>query len=163
MGKEDQKKPLSNDKTPVTTAPPSALPSKPPEYSEPPKDIFFFNRQWSEEGESMSPSSYQIWGRLKKICIARLIPRPIHPSLYLCGPNLWIGMEGHYASNRPDSFLIRKAWVLAQATQVGDNFHLQWAPKPMAPENEGINVPIPTGAQAVPLADPHWNQNGEKD
>jgi hypothetical protein len=29
----------------------------------------------------------------------------------------------------------------------------------MAPENEGINVPIPTGAQAVPLADPHWNQN----
>jgi hypothetical protein len=33
----------------------------------------------------------------------------------------------------------------------------------MAPENEAINVPIPTGAQAVPLANPHWNQNGEED
>jgi hypothetical protein len=33
----------------------------------------------------------------------------------------------------------------------------------VAPENEGINVPIPSGAQAVPLADPHWNQNGEED
>jgi hypothetical protein len=33
----------------------------------------------------------------------------------------------------------------------------------MAPENEEINVPIPTGAQAVLLADPHWNQNGEED
>jgi hypothetical protein len=33
----------------------------------------------------------------------------------------------------------------------------------MTPENEGINVPISTGAQAVPLADPHWNQNGEED
>jgi hypothetical protein len=33
----------------------------------------------------------------------------------------------------------------------------------MAPENEEINVPISTGAQAVPLADPHWNQNGEED
>jgi hypothetical protein len=33
----------------------------------------------------------------------------------------------------------------------------------MAPGNEGMNVPISTGAQAVPLADPHWNQNGEED
>jgi hypothetical protein len=33
----------------------------------------------------------------------------------------------------------------------------------MAPENEGINVPTPTGAQAVPLADPHWDQNDEGD
>jgi hypothetical protein len=33
----------------------------------------------------------------------------------------------------------------------------------VAPENEEINVPIPTGAQAVPLADPHWNQNSEED
>jgi hypothetical protein len=28
-------------------------------------------------------------------------------------------------------------------------------PIPMAPENEEINVPIPTRAQAVPLANPH--------
>jgi hypothetical protein len=33
----------------------------------------------------------------------------------------------------------------------------------MEPENEGINMFIPTGAQAVPLADPHLNQNGEED
>jgi hypothetical protein len=32
----------------------------------------------------------------------------------------------------------------------------------MAPENKGINLPTPTGARAVPLADPHWNQNGEE-
>jgi hypothetical protein len=31
----------------------------------------------------------------------------------------------------------------------------------MEPGNEGINMPMPTGAQAVPLADPHWNQNDE--
>jgi hypothetical protein len=33
----------------------------------------------------------------------------------------------------------------------------------MALGNEELNVPIPTGVQAVPLADPHWDQNGEKD
>jgi hypothetical protein len=31
----------------------------------------------------------------------------------------------------------------------------------MAPGNEGINMPMPLGAQAVPLADPHWDQNDE--
>jgi hypothetical protein len=33
----------------------------------------------------------------------------------------------------------------------------------VAPENEEINVLLPTGAQAVPCADSHWNQNGEED
>jgi hypothetical protein len=33
----------------------------------------------------------------------------------------------------------------------------------VVPGNEGINMPIPTGAQAVPLADPHGNQNDEED
>jgi hypothetical protein len=37
------------------------------------------------------------------------------------------------------------------------------SPIPVAPGNEGINMPIPTGEQAVPLADPHWDQNGEED
>jgi hypothetical protein len=32
-------------------------------------------------------------------------------------------------------------WVLAQATQVGNDYHLQWAPILVAPGNEGINVP----------------------
>jgi hypothetical protein len=31
----------------------------------------------------------------------------------------------------------------------------------MAPGNEGINMPKLRGAQAVPLADLHWDQNGE--
>jgi hypothetical protein len=33
----------------------------------------------------------------------------------------------------------------------------------VAPGNEGINMPMPMGAQAVPLADPHWDQNDEGD
>jgi hypothetical protein len=33
----------------------------------------------------------------------------------------------------------------------------------MAPGNEGINMSMPTGVQAVPLADPHWGQNDEGD
>jgi hypothetical protein len=31
----------------------------------------------------------------------------------------------------------------------------------MAPENEEINMSMPMRAQAVPLADPHWDQNNE--
>jgi hypothetical protein len=31
----------------------------------------------------------------------------------------------------------------------------------MAPRNEEMNMSIPMGAQAVPLADPHWDQNDE--
>jgi hypothetical protein len=33
----------------------------------------------------------------------------------------------------------------------------------MAPGNEGRNMPITTGAQAVLFSDAHWNQNGEED
>jgi hypothetical protein len=57
---------------------------------------------------------------------------------------------------------LKKQWVLAKATQVGDNFHLQQAPIPVAPGNEAINVPMPMDTQAVPLADPHWDQNDER-
>jgi hypothetical protein len=43
---------------------------------------------------------------------------------------------------------------------MGDDFHLQWIPKPPAPGNEGIEMAqIPTGAQAAPQADPHWDPN----
>jgi hypothetical protein len=31
----------------------------------------------------------------------------------------------------------------------------------MTPKNEEINMPMPMRAQAVPLADPHWDQNDE--
>jgi hypothetical protein len=57
---------------------------------------------------------------------------------------------------------LENQWVLAQATQVGDNFHLQQVPVLVAPENEEINMPMPTGAQAVSLADPHLDQNDEE-
>jgi hypothetical protein len=50
---------------------------------------------------------------------------------------------------------LEKQWALSQGTKVRDDFHVQWAPIPMAPENEGINVPISIMAQAIPLADPH--------
>jgi hypothetical protein len=57
----------------------------------------------------------------------------------------------------------KKQWVLAQVTQVGNDYHLQRALIPVVPGNEEINVPMPTGAQAVPLADLHWNQNNDED
>jgi hypothetical protein len=38
-----------------------------------------------------------------------------------------------------------KQWDLAQANQVKNNYHLQWAPILLAPENEGINVPTYRG------------------
>jgi hypothetical protein len=33
----------------------------------------------------------------------------------------------------------------------------------MASGNEGIEIPMPTGAQVVPLVDPHWNKNDGRD
>jgi hypothetical protein len=55
------------------------------------------------------------------------MPRQIHSSLYLCDPNLSTDMKGYYASTRPDCYLIRKTWVLAQATQVGNDYMAQAA------------------------------------
>jgi hypothetical protein len=72
-------------------------------------------------------------------------------------------MEGYYASTRPNISLLEKQRVLVKATQVGNDYHLKQASIPVAPENEEIHVPIPTGAQRVPLADPHWNKKGEED
>jgi hypothetical protein len=40
-------------------------------------------------------------------------------------------------------------WVLAQATQVENDYHLQWAPIPMAPGNVGINVPTYRGTATL--------------
>jgi hypothetical protein len=57
---------------------------------------------------------------------------------------------------------LENQWVLAQDTQVGDSSHLQQAPIPVAPGNKEINIPMPMGAQTVPLANPHWDQNDER-
>jgi hypothetical protein len=49
----------------------------------------------------------------------------------------------------PDQTLtsLEKQQVLAQATQMGDDFHLQWVPMSPSPGNEGIEMPqMPTGA-----------------
>jgi hypothetical protein len=43
-----------------------------------------------------------------------------------------------------------KQQVLAQATQAGDNFHLQQAPIPVVPGHEGINMSIPIGHRQSP-------------
>jgi hypothetical protein len=42
-GERGPEKPLTSDRAPVPTAPPSALPSKPPQYSEPPMGASPFN------------------------------------------------------------------------------------------------------------------------
>jgi hypothetical protein len=47
-------------------------------------------------------------------------------------------------------FSLEKQWVLAQATQVGNDHHLQWAPILVAPGNKGINVPTYRGT-GIPL------------
>jgi hypothetical protein len=55
---------------------------------------------------------------------------------------------------------LEKQQVLAQATQIGDDFHSQRGPMSPVPGNEGLEMAwIPTGAQAVPQADPHWDSN----
>jgi hypothetical protein len=58
-GEGGPEKPFTNDKAPKPTAPPSALP-KHPDIESLLMDVSSFNRQWWEEGKSMSPSSYQI-------------------------------------------------------------------------------------------------------
>jgi hypothetical protein len=40
---------------------------------------------------------------------------------------------------------LEKQWALIQASKVGDDFHLQCAPIPKAPWNEGIEILMPTG------------------
>jgi hypothetical protein len=43
-------------------------------------------------------------------------------------------------------FSLEKQWALAQVTKVGNDYHLQLGPILVASKNEGINVPILTGA-----------------
>jgi hypothetical protein len=55
---------------------------------------------------------------------------------------------------------LEKQQVLAKATQMEDDFHRQCVPMSLVPGNERIEIAwIPTGAQAVPQADPHWDSN----
>jgi hypothetical protein len=51
--------------------------------------------------------------------------KQMYSSLHLCNPNLSIDMKGFYASTRPDSSSLERQWVLAQAAQVGNDYHLQ--------------------------------------
>jgi hypothetical protein len=53
------------------------------------------------------------------------MPKQIHPSLYLCDPNLSIGMKGYSASIDQTLVSLEKQWVLAQTTQFKNDYHLQ--------------------------------------
>jgi hypothetical protein len=47
---------------------------------------------------------------------------------------------------------------------MGDDYHLQRAPLPLVPGNEGIGMPqISTEAQAVSQAEPCWDPNDLED
>jgi hypothetical protein len=106
----------------------------------------------------MSPSSYQIKKDLGSYTDApdRYFQAFISviQTFELAGEDIMLLLDQTLSS-------LEEQWALAQVTQVRNDYHLQQAPIPMVPENEEINVLIPIGAQTVPLADPHWNQNGE--
>jgi hypothetical protein len=53
-------------------------------------------------------------------------------SLYLCDPNLSIGMKGYYASTRPDSFLIRNSMGSGPG-----HSGWKWLPFKMRPSTSG--------------------------
>jgi hypothetical protein len=57
---------------------------------------------------------------------------------------------------------LEKQRVLAQATHLMISIYneLQY---PWPPGNEEMNMPMPTGSHAVPLAGLHWDQNNEGD
>jgi hypothetical protein len=154
MGKEDQIIPLAMTR-PNPTAPPSALPSKPPWYSELPNGCFPLQQVMVGSGQIYVPFQLSDLRGIKNIWIAKVMPRQMHPSLYLCDPNLWTDIKDIMLLLDQTLVSLQKQWVLAQATQVGNDYHLQWVPILVAPKNEGINVPTPTGAQAVPLTDSH--------
>jgi hypothetical protein len=65
MGKEDQKSPLSMTR-PIPTAPPSALPSKPPQYSEPPNGCFLLQQVMIGRGRVYVPFHLSDLREIKK-------------------------------------------------------------------------------------------------
>jgi hypothetical protein len=149
------KKPLISDKAPIPTAPSttphSASPSKPPQNLEPPNICSPFNKQLSDLREitkdlgsyTDAPNQY-IQAFISVIYTCKLAWKDIMLLL-----------------NQTLSSL-EKQRVLVQITQVGASVHLQQAPIPVSPGNEEINMPIPMGAQKVPLADPYWDQNDKR-
>jgi hypothetical protein len=102
----------------------------------------------------MSPSSYQIKGRFKKdLCRYTDAPDQFIQA-FISGIQTYKLKDVMFLVDQTLTSL-EKQQVLAQATQMGDNFHLQWAPMPPAPGNEEIEMPkIPTGGQEVLQADP---------
>jgi hypothetical protein len=69
-------------------------------------------------------------------------------------------MEGYHASPGPDSFLIRKEMGPSPVHSNCRKFPSTMSPTQYLWHLE-INMPMPTEAQTVPLADPHWDQNDE--
>jgi hypothetical protein len=82
---------------------------------------------------------------IKNIWTAILMPRQIHSSLYLCDPTFQLTWHDIMLLLDQTLSSLEMQWVLAQATHVGYDYHLQWVPILVAPGNEEINVPTYRG------------------
>jgi hypothetical protein len=87
MGKEDQKSPLPITQTPAPTAPPSALSSKPPQYSEPPTGCFPLQQAVVGRGKVYVPFQLSDLREIKKD-LDSYTDTPDQYIQYLCDPNL---------------------------------------------------------------------------
>jgi hypothetical protein len=62
-----------------------------------------------ERGQVYVPFQLSDLREIKKHLDSYTDAQTMHPSFYLCDPNLRIDIKGYYASTRSDTFLIRKA------------------------------------------------------
>ena len=130
------------------------LPSKPLQHSEPLNECFPLQQAMVRTGQILCPLPVtRSKGNLKTSkqlywCPDKYIQAFISviQSFQLTWKDIMLLLDQTLSS-------LEMQWVLAQATQVGNDYHLQWAPILLAPRNVGINVSIPTGTQAGPLAD----------
>jgi hypothetical protein len=127
-------------------------------------DVTPSNRQWWEGGGVYIPFQLSDLKEIKK----DLGSYTDNPDQYILA---FITMIQTFELTWKDIMLLvdqtlsslEKQWVLTQATRVRDYFHLQGALIPMAPGNEGKEIPMLMGAQAVPLVDSQWDQNDGRD
>jgi hypothetical protein len=128
MGKEVQKNHLTMTKATIPTAPPFTLPSKPPQYSEPPNGCFPLQQAMVGRGRGWVYVSFQL-SDLRKIK-KDLGSYTDAPDQYI---QAFISVIQTFELAWKDFMLLldqtlsslEKQWVLVQATKVGNNFHLQ--------------------------------------
>jgi hypothetical protein len=133
----------------------SAPPSRPPQYSEPPNECFPLQQAIVGRGWVYVPFQLSDIKEIKKdLDNCTDAPDQYIQAIISVIQTFELAWKDIMLLHQTLSSLEKK-WVLAQATQVGRDFHLQWSPIPVAPGNERINMPMPTVTQEVPLADPH--------